>query len=1292
MDQDLMQRTVDFEPVVGGIASATINAAGDMNPEINGAGSASAFEPHIPVYSYDDLFPALPETSSSPQDPLEIRNQWNQKMRLGSSIVTQAFCVPYEERRRDGEQFGSPIDIPTSVCQQIQQATGAHIEISNAKDKSLTFLVTGKYSDVLDARRRIQNSFQMQLSQTLKIPKEHHRYIIGNSGKKLQELEKMTATKISIPKQEDKSNEIVVTGTKEGIEKAFHEMQIISDEQSKQAYERMEVPKKYHPFISGGNTSLAHRLMSEYNVRINVPPNAVMKDEITVAGEKEGVSAVVVKIEKMIRELNQNCTVVSVEVKKSQHKYVIGPKGSTIAEIMDETGVSVEVPPSDSPSGTITLRGPQEKLSGALNMLYAKANSVVSASVPAPAWLHKYIIGKKGANIRQITQDLPKVHVEFTANGKIELEGPPKEVEQAQQHLERIAQDLINRMVYKEITIDPKYHPHIIGKQGANVNRIKQEMGVLVNIPESGGSVIRIEGGPVEVEKACKEITDMVEKMEKEKEKDIIIDHRFHGTIIGAKGDKIREIREKFPDVNITFPDPSEKSDVVKIRGPRDQVDQCHRHLTKLTKEIAESNFQIKVPIFKQFHRFVIGKGGSNIRKIREETLTRIDLPVEGSDSDVIVITGKKENAEQAKELIQKIQNEMANIVSLDIIIPKKFHNSMIGSGGKLIQSISQDCGGVSIKFPSPESSSDKVTIRGPKEDVDKARKLLVDLSTERQMASFTAEVRAKPQHHRFLIGRAGANIRRVREETGARIVFPSEKDDDREAITIIGKKEGVERAKLELEKMIRDLDSVAEVELHVNPKYHRHFVARRAEVLRDIAEEFGGVTVSFPRSGDDSDRVVIKGAKNCVDGAKARILDIVSDLEQMVTIDVVIPQKHHRTVMGTKGSKVQALTAEFDVQIKFPERELDQQIRPVNGEVDVAVIDEPVSKRDIIRVTGKLEKCEAAKDALLNLIPVSIEVEVPYDMHRFIIGQKGADVRKMMETYDVSLSIPSPDEHSDKIRITGSPSNVERARLALLDRVKQLNGEMEDRKLRGFTSTVSVDSKYHPKIIGRRGAVVTKLRERYGVNIQFPKKEDADQDLITVIGYEDKVEEAKSEILKMVNEYLISSNLQEQMMEKAVSVDSRVHPRLIGQKGRTIKKIMDDYKVDIRFPRPEDADPNVIFISGDENNVLDAEDAILNMEHEFMQDLQDSEMTQSYMRAPSKQSETNHGRGDGEKKKGFVVTGAPWDQPSGGQSRAPDMTSNEDFPSFGAQGGLAGDGESGASAPVAWGPRKARF
>lgn len=68
-------------------------------------------------------------------------------------------------------------------------------------------------------------------------------------------------------------------------------------------------------------------------------------------------------------------TTIAVEVKKSQHKYVIGPKGNSLQEILERTGVSVEIPPSDSISETVILRGEPEKLGQALTEVYAKVAS-----------------------------------------------------------------------------------------------------------------------------------------------------------------------------------------------------------------------------------------------------------------------------------------------------------------------------------------------------------------------------------------------------------------------------------------------------------------------------------------------------------------------------------------------------------------------------------------------------------------------------------------------------------------------------------------------------------------------------------------------------------------------------------------------------------------------------------------------------------------------------------------------------------------------------------------------------
>ena len=73
------------------------------------------------------------------------------------------------------------------------------------------------------------------------------------------------------------------------------------------------------------------------------------------------------------------------------------------------------------------------------------------------------------------------------------------------------------------------------------------------------------------------------------------------------------------------------------------------------------------MPIFKQFHKFVIGKGGATIKQIRQDTNAKVDLPASGSDSDIIVLTGRKDDVLKAQKIIQQIQSEQADVVSTTI-------------------------------------------------------------------------------------------------------------------------------------------------------------------------------------------------------------------------------------------------------------------------------------------------------------------------------------------------------------------------------------------------------------------------------------------------------------------------------------------------------------------------------------------------------------------------------------------------------------------------------------------------
>uniref|UniRef100_A0A665VRE9 Vigilin n=1 Tax=Echeneis naucrates TaxID=173247 RepID=A0A665VRE9_ECHNA len=1066
-------------------------------------------EAYIPTYL--EAFPPLPEKGTPGEKSGEPASAWGSKIRpIKASVITQVFHVPLEERRyKDNSQFGEGEE--AKVCLDIMQRTGAHIELSLAKDQGLSIMVTGKLDSVMKARKEIVARLQTQASATVAIPKEHHRFVIGKNGEKLQELELKTATKIAIPRPDDPSANIRITGTKEGIEKARHEILLISAEQDKRAVERLSLEKAFHPFIAGAHNRLVQELSQETGARISIPPPSLPKDEIVITGEKEAVALAVNRIRTIYDDKKRKTTTISVEVKKSQHKYIIGPKGNTLQEILEATGVSVEMPPLDSGSETIILRGEPDKLGPALTQVYAKAKSVMVVEVTAPAWLHRFIIGKKGQNIGRITQQLPRVHIEFTdGEERISLEGPTEEVEQAQAQIQEIIKDLLVRMDYTEVIIDQRFHRHLIGKNGANINRIKEQYKVSVRIPQDSerSGLVRIEGDPKGVQLARRELIEMVQRMENERTKDLIVEQKFHRTIIGQKGEKIKEVRDKFPEVIINFPDPSQKSDIVQLRGPKNEVEKCAKFLQKIIADLIENSFSLSVPIFKQFHKNIIGKGGANIKKIREETNTKIDLPTENSNSEMIIITGKKSNCEVARERILAIQRELVRDARC-----------------------SQCCAVICD-----------------------------DSGTQPLLTAFMVE------------------------------------------------------------------------SLNLTPTY-----LPSSQVLRELAEEYGGVAVSFPRTGANSQRVSLKGAKDCVDAAKKRIQEIIEDLMCTCSTDGVV-----------------FLSIHFHGEITGQEAPPQE-----NGEVSPEAEFVP-RKCDIITISGRAEKCELAKAALLALVPITEDVEVSYELHRYIIGQKGSGIRKMMEEYEVNIWVPQPEKQLDVIKVTGLAANVERAKQGLLERVKELQAEQEDRALRSFKITMSVDPKFHPKIIGRKGAVISQIRKDHDVSIQFPDKGDEQQDLIVISGYERNVEEARQAIQQLVAE------LQE-MVSQDVHLDPRTHARIIGARGKAIRKLMEEFKVDIRFPQPSSDEPDKVTVTGLPETVDNAIDHLLNLEEEYLLSVTETETLAAYMKPPS-----------GGPAKGFVVRDAPWNAAG---NKAPDMSSAEDFPTFGT--GVAPKQAS------AWGPKK---
>ncbi|VDP15396.1 unnamed protein product [Onchocerca flexuosa] len=314
---------------------------------------------------------------------------------------------------------------------------------------------------------------------------------------------------------------------------------------------------------------------------------------------------------------------------------------------------------------------------------------------------------------------------------------------------------------------------------------------------------------------------------------------------------------------------------------------------------------------------------------------------------------------------------------------------------------------------------------------------------------------------------------------------------------------------------------------------------------------------------------------------------------ESQITLKIEIPGEYHRALLSNRGQKIQELQSKYNVQIKFPDRRLRENAQNENEKN----MDDGPSLLDTITISGRDTRCKEAAEALKALVPVTRTVNVAFEHHRFLIGRSGETIRSLMQAHDVNISIPPEDTHSDEIMITGTTENVESAVTEILKRVGEFEEAAEIRRLRSFKLSFDVPSEYHVRLIGPRGKVVNELRAKHDVLIAFPRSSNDPPDTITLTGYEANCNACKEEMEAIIGEA-------QSLFTQEIFLDATFHPRLIGQKGRNLKKVMDEFKVEIRLPRCTDPDPNLVVIAGkDEDAVYDCIEQLRREEEEFLQE-----------------------------------------------------------------------------------------
>ena len=95
--------------------------------------------------------------------------------------------------------------------------------------------------------------------------------------------------------------------------------------------------------------------------------------------------------------------------------------------------------------------------------------------------------------------------------------------------------------------------------------------------------------------------------------------------------------------------------DVIKIEGPPTDADKAREILEEQAKELMTKMDFTEINVDAKYHKHIIGKGGSTVNKLKQETEVMINIPdSDKAPSNVIRIEGNKDGVKKAKEVSRR--------------------------------------------------------------------------------------------------------------------------------------------------------------------------------------------------------------------------------------------------------------------------------------------------------------------------------------------------------------------------------------------------------------------------------------------------------------------------------------------------------------------------------------------------------------------------------------------------------------------------------------------------------------
>ena len=476
-------------------------------------------------------------TPTSTNMSMRARNNGPQQMSMPGKHTERIPLAPSQLLPRG--ELRKPLQ---DVLRDINKRSKAKVTKSEGQGGMIIFEGIGPRDAVRQALKDVAKEVGSKQTVQVQCPISVRPHIIGRQGATVQGITKRTGARIQVPNYEKNAGQheedddsavidISIEGDAVAAEMARREIDAIINERTSTTNMRLrDVPPEFYPFLAGPRNRGIDTLQAGRDIKVKIPqyhswshqPPPQANDppvfvphptnHIQLSGDRQAVQDARQEIERQVEQLRRHITLSQLAINKGQHQFIIGDRGTSLDDILAETGCAVILPPDSEDTEMITITGPHDRIEHGIDRVMNLAASMQSSIIDV-ARQHSNAPSGPQSHARALTRYLQQrqaiAQLEQMHDSHIVLptmdNGPTtwEVYSRDGKNAIRARSDIVNLINahppsrLRHVDVDPFFYPHLAN---GHHNNVRQAHGVHMVIPsesDSDSQVVLVYEGPM---------------------------------------------------------------------------------------------------------------------------------------------------------------------------------------------------------------------------------------------------------------------------------------------------------------------------------------------------------------------------------------------------------------------------------------------------------------------------------------------------------------------------------------------------------------------------------------------------------------------------------------------------------------------------------------------------------------------------------------------------------------------------------------------------------------------------